>query len=304
MTKVSVVVPVFGCHSTLGALAERVGLVFEKSDHVVELILVDDGNSDQTWDAIESLAGKYGFVKGLRLSRNFGQHAAIMAGLRATTGDSAVVMDCDLQDPPELIPNLLELLADFQVVIGVRTGIFASRTRRIQATFYSWLLRVLTGSKIDPRAGSFSAISRSVIDEYVKFNERDHHYLLILNWLGFPTTHLEYDREDRSQGDSSYRLFDRIRHACRGFFFESARFLYFVAAIGLFSFLSGLLLSLFVAVRALLVKPPSGWVSLMLSTLTMSGLIVAMIAVIGLYVARSFEQIKSRPLYIIETTTP
>jgi len=200
-TDVSVIVPVYGCRDCLESLLERVCAVLRSSGRTFEILLVDDFSTDGGWNLIEEISRSTTEVRGIRLSRNFGQHIAIMAGLRESRGESMVVMDCDLQDPPELIPDLLRGLMSHQVAIAVKIGKHQSYVRRLQARVYGKVLNVVTGLQTTNGLSGFVALRRAVVDQYVKFSEPDQHLLHILQWLGFDAMHIAYERPAREVGN-------------------------------------------------------------------------------------------------------
>jgi dolichol-phosphate mannosyltransferase len=299
MTNVSVIVPVFGCDQTLEVLAERVSKTLTPWTDKFELVFVDDGNSGDTWNIIRKLASKHKRIRGIRLSRNFGQHSAIMAGIRAAIGELLVILDCDLQDPIEEIPKFLESLASFEVAISLRNPDPRSRVRSLQSKAYVKILRLLTGVKIDPRAGGLVAMTRKVANEYIQFREPDHHLLYTLDWLGFPTTYIEANRRPRLNGSSSYSFVRRVKHAVRGALFHSARLVLFVALLGVALASIGAFTLLFILFRAIGDAPVSGWLSTIGATILLTGFNLIVTATVALYVTRTFELAKQRPLFVI-----
>lgn len=299
MKLVSIVVPVYKCPDCLWPLHERVKEIFGPIEAAFELIFVDDGGDQRTWKTIREIVDADKRVKGLRLSRNFGQHPAIMAGLRASHGDAVLVMDCDLQDPVEMIPTFLAALSDADIVLSKRSVSGDSYWRRFQNKVYTKLVRWVTGNKINSRLGSFTAINRNVANEYGKFTEPDHHFLYILKWLGYKTEVINIERSPRLHGKSSYHLVDRLKHAARGALFFSSRVFGIVSLVGLMVAFCGLVLFGLILVQSLGGSPVSGWLSVMSSIIFFSGLNILLSAVMGLYTVKTFENSKNRPLYVI-----
>ena len=303
MTEVSVVVPVFGCESSLFSLCFELRDVLTRQGGGFEILFVVDGCPDSTWQVICGLAQQVEEVRGIRLSRNFGQHPAIMAGLRAARGNKIIVMDCDKQDPIVKVPDFLELLDQFDIVFSQLTKTGDSYWRRIQSGVYVKLVSWFTGNKVNRRLGSFTAINRNVAIEYGKFTEPDHHFLYLLNWLGFKTAVIEFERSPRLHGKSSYRFRDRVKHAVRGALFFSSRLVGILLLIGLVAVLCGLLLFVVFLVRTLGGNPVPGWLSVISSVIVFSGLNILLTSIIGLYVVRTYENSKNRPLYVIAAET-
>lgn len=296
---VSVVVPVFGCNATLEELIAKVSAVFTSDTRSLEILLVDDGNPTDTWKIIQDSVKKHRHVRGLRLSRNFGQHPAIMAGLRAARGDALIVLDCDLQDPIDELPRFVESLAESDVAISLRVQSGHSRLRTFQSRMYASLLKMLTGTLIDTRAGGIVAMSRKVADTYVQFREPDHHMLFILSWLGFKTTYLETTRVPRVAGDSSYSFRSRIKHSMRGALFHTSRLVLGVALLGALMTFLGLGALTVALVRAIADQPAPGWLSTISASVILMGFNLIVTSVVALYVTRTFEIAKNRPLFVV-----
>ena len=302
---ISVVVPVYGCAGCLEKLCSRLEHTLRGMAGRYEVILVDDRSPDGSWAAITELARTLPFVRGLRLSRNYGQHLAITAGLEAAQGDLVAVMDCDLQDPPELLPDLYAKLREgYDFVLARRISRSHSWIRVKAARVYFKLLGILTGHPIDGSYGSYCLLTRRVVDAFLRFTERERHLLLILRWLGFAAGSIDYQHADRAAGVSSYSLRKLARHAVEGMFFETTLLLRWVVAGGLSFVVMGGLLALFFVYQAIVKNPPAGWTSLAVMLLLATGLITSCIGVTGLYIARIFEQIKGRPLYVIDRVIP
>lgn len=304
MVALSVVVPVYGCADCLEALYRRLTPVLEACAASFEIVLVDDCAPDGAWKVIVRLAGQDPRVRGVRLSRNFGQHAAITAGLAECSGEHAVVMDCDLQDPPEAIPQLYELArAGHEIVLGRRKRKKQSLFRRLAASVYFRLLGAVSGHRFDGEYGAFSVISRPVIDTYLRFRDRDRHYLLILYWLGFDATAIEYDHAPRHSGQSSYSLRTLLRHAFHGLVFQTTVLLRWIVYFGFLVSVAGVLLAAYLIFVSFFRTPPPGWTSLAVLILLIGGFVIMSTGVTGLYIGRIFEQVKDRPLYVIDKRT-
>ena len=302
---VSVVVPVYGCAGCLEKLCARLHDTLRGLASRYEVILVDDRSPDSSWATITELARTLPFVRGVRLSRNYGQHLAITAGLEAARGDLVAVMDCDLQDPPELLPALYAKLREgYDFVLARRISRSHSWIRVRAARVYFKLLGVLTGHPIDGSYGSYCLLTRKVADAFLRFTERERHLLLILRWVGFTAGSIDYQHADRAAGESSYSLRKLVRHAIEGMFFETTLLLRWVVVGGLSFVVLGSLLALFLVYLAIVRTPPAGWTSLAVLLLFCTGLITSCVGVTGLYIARIFEQIKGRPLYVIDEVIP
>ncbi|HAT18015.1 MAG TPA: glycosyltransferase [Gemmatimonadetes bacterium] len=303
VTDVSIVAPVHGCAGTVDQLATEVLEAVGSLGRSVEVILIDDRSPDDVWVRIQRLAETDPRIVGIRLSRNFGQHAAITAGLRRATGGKVVVMDGDLQDPPALIPELLERSDSADVVIARRSGRYQSRPRLLLGRLYLWLVTILSGTPIDPAEGGFSVLDRKVVDAFLEFNEADRHYLFVVRWLGFSQVRVEYDRPERVVGVSSYNLSRRLRHAWSGIMFQSTRFLALVMAFGICVGLLGGLLGTYVIYQKVIGATAPGWASTVALGAFSFGGIIAVQGIVGLYIGRIFQEVKRRPYYVVDVTT-
>jgi len=301
MIELSVVIPVYGCADCLEALYQRLTAVLQACTPSYEIILVDDCAPDGAWGVIRRLSEQDSRVRGLRLSRNFGQHAAITAGLAECAGARAVVMDCDLQDPPEAIPALYEQArAGHDIVLARRKRKKQSPFRQIAASLYFRALGAVSRHRFDGEYGAFSIISRPVIDAYLRFRDRDRHYLFILYWLGFDATAIDYEHAPRHSGKSAYSLRSLLSHGLQGLVFQTTTLLRWIIYLGFLvsgagAVLAGYLLYIYVART-----PPPGWTSLAVLILMIGGFILISTGVTGLYIGKIFEQVKDRPLYVID----
>jgi polyisoprenyl-phosphate glycosyltransferase len=297
----SVVVPVYGCRDCLMHLHDRLTAVLSQLVRDYEIILVDDRAADDAWPEIERLVEFDPSVRGVRLSRNFGQHAAITAGLSHAQGDWVVVMDCDLQDPPEKIPDLYaKALEGYDIVFGRRTHKPTGPTRRLLASLYFRCLRMFTGSHIEGQYGTFSVISRKVADAFLALKDQDRHYLLILNWLGFDTVAVDYEPAVRYRGRSSYSLPQLIEHALDGVFFQTTVLLRWIVYLGFFLASLGGALAVYLLAARVFGHAYPGWTSIVVLTLALCGFIILSTGITGLYIGKVFEQSRERPIFVVD----
>jgi len=301
-TGLSIVIPVYQAEAILPELHQRLVAVLEEHyAEPFELVFVDDRSPQGDWEVLGTLAAGDPRVRALRLSRNFGQHAAITAGLAAARGALVIVMDCDLQDPPEDIPRLLEKAAEgYLVVYGRRVSKAAALHRRLAAKLYFKLLEAFTGQELDGSYGTFSLIARPVVDAFLGIKDRDRHYLLVLRWLGFRSTSIEYRQLPRGSGESSYTLGKLVEHAINGLFFHSTRLLRWIAISGFFISCAGAGLALYYALLSFMTEQLPGWTTIVIIQLLLGGFILSAVGVAGLYIGKVFEQVKGRPIYLIE----
>ncbi len=297
----SVVVPTYACATCLHALHERLTATLEQMAVEYELVFVDDRATDGSWDVLAQLAANDPRLRAYRLSRNFGQHVAISAGIAQARGEWIVVMDCDLQDPPEQIPHLYaKALEGHDIVFARRMQRPGSRLRRALGRLYFATLNWVAGTNIDRSFGSFSIISRKVADSYLRFGDRDRHYLFILYWLGFNHATVEFTSAERHSGASAYGVGALLRHAVDGLVFQTTVVLRWIVYAGFALAAAGAALSCYFVIVHVGGSTPPGWTSLAIFVLLLSGFAITSTGVIGLYVGKIFEQVKQRPLYVID----
>jgi dolichol-phosphate mannosyltransferase len=298
---ISVVVAVYNCGDCLLELHRRLVRSVAEITDSFEVIYVDDRSMDSGWEVLDELAARDDRVRIVRLSRNFGQHAALTAGLAESGGDWTVVLDCDLQDPPEEIGRLYEEVhKGFDLVLARRIRKGQPRVRRWTSSLYFKLLNVFTGAGVDGEFGTFSILSRKVRDSYLQLGEHDRHYLFILLWLGFRRGIIDFEQSERFSGGSSYSLGKLVRHALSGVFFQTTNLLVWVTYAGFAIAGTGASLALYLVYLRLAHRPPEGWVSLAALNLVIGGFIIVSTGVTGLYVGRVFHLMKRRPLYVID----
>jgi polyisoprenyl-phosphate glycosyltransferase len=301
----SVVIPVYRCEECLRALYDRVTRAVAEVTPRYEIVFVDDRSPDGGWSTIRELAALDPHVKAVRLSRNFGQHAAITAGLAESRGSRVVVMDCDLQDPPEEVPRLYAAAEQgYDIVFARRRSRRHSLYRRAAARLYFKLMNVFLGTSIEGEFGSFSIISRKVVDEFLAFRDRDRHYLLILYWLGFEHTSIDVGHAKRYGGRSAYSLGALLQHAADGVFFQTTKLLRWIVYLGLLIALAGFALAAILVIAYLAgTRPPSGYTSLAVLILFSTGAVLTSLGVAALYLGKVFEQVRARPLYVVDERT-
>jgi dolichol-phosphate mannosyltransferase len=267
-----------------------------------ELVFVDDRSTDASWPVLLEIAGRDPAVRLLRLSRNFGEEAAVAAGLAHSSGAWVVVMDCDLQDAPEDIPRLYaKALEGHDVVFTRRRGRGHSRFRGVMSGLYFRLVSRLLETDLDPSYGNFSMVSRTVAEQCLRIHDRDRHYRAVLAWLGFNHTAIDVDHAPRGAGRSTYGVRSLMRHAASGFFFQTSVLLRWIVYAGFVIALIGALMAGFFVLDYLVSnRTYPGWTSLSVLVLLMSGVVIGSLGVTALYVGRIFLQVKDRPLYVVD----
>jgi glycosyltransferase involved in cell wall biosynthesis len=298
---ISVVVPVFNEEESLHELHRRLSASIPEAEPY-EIVLVDDGSTDGSWSIMRSLAAGDSQLRLVRLSRNFGHQAAITAGLDASRGEAVVVLDADLQDPPELIPELVARWRDgFDVVFAVRAERAGESRLRLLAisTFYR-LLRAISGEDIPANVGDFRLMSRRVVDALASMPERARFLRGMTSWVGFRQTGVEYRRDARHAGTSKYPPRKLLRLALDGITSFSTVPVRLVAWLGFALVVFCLaVLSWVLYTRFFTDNAPQGWTSLLVVVLLLGGVQLLSLGMIGQYVARIFEEAKQRPLYLV-----
>jgi glycosyltransferase involved in cell wall biosynthesis len=303
--KLSIVSPIYRAELVLNELVERISNSIPSDFTSYEIILVDDFSPDKSWKKIIEVSNKNPNVKGFKLSRNFGQHYAITAGLNQVSGDYVVVLDCDLQDQPEEIVKLyFELKNGFDIVLARRYERKDSFYKKTISKLFYKLLSYLTGTKQDATVANFGIYSKQVIDEVIKLEEKIKYFPTMVRWVGFSTSYVNVEHASRSEGKSNYNFKKLLNLALDIILAYSDKPLRLIIKFGL----SIALVSFVMVIYALFEKltgqvSVSGYTSLIISIWFLSGCILTTLGVVGLYIGKIFEGVKNRPSYIIEKTT-
>jgi glycosyltransferase involved in cell wall biosynthesis len=303
MTHLSVVIPVYNESSLIDVLAKRVKTNIKLITEDFEIIIVDDGSEDDTWDAIVNEAKIENRIKGIKFSRNFGHHYAITAGLHNANGEWVVVMDGDLQDIPEVIPELYKKAQEgFEIVFVSRQNRPEKLYYRVAQKIFYGILRTLSGIDFDSRQANFSIINKKVVEAFKDFPENARFYGSTIKWLGFKRSFIVADHGSRFSGSPSYTLKKRFKLASDIILSFSERPLKITIYLGLFVSSFSILGSFWVIFNSLKWGfSVTGWASLILSIFFFSGVILTVLGLIGIYIGRIFQQVKNRPLFIISS---
>ncbi|MES2206967.1 MAG: glycosyltransferase family 2 protein [Pseudomonadota bacterium] len=299
---ISIVAPAYACSECIPELYRRVVTTMESNHLPFELIIVNDNSPQCDWEVIVNLSLSDKRLKAINFSRNFGQHAAICAGIDYAVGDWVVVMDCDLEDQPEEIPRLLNkaLTENFDIVFACRDQRSNSFVKNTCSRLFRYLLGMITQLKIDSGFGNFSIASKQVMDVYRALPEKNRSHGLILLWCGFEVGYIHTVQSPRFAGQSSYTFGKSFKLAFESIISHSNYPLQISIKLGLWIAIIALLISVyFIFKKLFLGVPVSGWSSLIVSIYLMGGLIIASIGILGLYLGEIFNEIKKRPLYII-----
>jgi polyisoprenyl-phosphate glycosyltransferase len=302
MTHITAVIPLLNEEKLVGELIRRVELNLKSISPDYRVILVDDGSTDSTWEEIKKLGTINSKISGIKFSRNYGHHYAITAGINNSDSDWVVVMDGDLQDRPEVIPDLYKKAQEgFDVV-------FVNRIQRkesiiyllVQKIFYK-LLNILSGLNFNSKQANFSIISKKVTEGHKLFNEQARFYASTIKWLGFSTSSIEAPHGERFYGKPSYTIKKRIKLAFDIIIAFSERPLKFAISVGILFSLFSIILAIWIAIKALNSEfTVLGWPSIIFSIFFTTGVNLIIVGIVGIYLGRVFHQVKNRPLYVID----
>lgn len=268
-----------------------------------EIIFIDDGSEDDSLQRINAIAKQDSKVRPYSFSRNFGHQVALTAGLDVANGDAVIMMDCDLQHPPELIPKMVALWDEgFDVVSAIRRNNNSlSLYKRLSSNVFYWLINLLSETRIIPGAADFCLLTRVAVDSVKRMPERHRFLRGMVSWIGFPRTFLEYDVQARQSGDAKYNTSKMLALALDGIFSFSTKPLRLAIKIGVALVAAGFAYLAYIIARYFLVADlVPGWASLISVILILGGIQLAFIGLIGEYLARIFTESKKRPLYLFK----
>ena len=307
MKKISIVVPMYyeeevakECYSRLKGILEKI------ENYNYEIIFINDGSKDKTLPILMEIAEKDKNVKVISFARNFGHQCAVTAGLQYVTGDAIVIIDADLQDPPELIPEMLKLWEDGNdVIYGKRKSREGeSKFKLLTAKMFYKTLNALSDVEIPKDTGDFRLVDRKVVDVINSLPEHNKFLRGLFSWVGFKQTPFEYERKERFAGKTKYPLKKMLKLAQDGIFSFSTKPLRIVGTMGIIS----IAISIIILIYAILSyifnwnNLTAGWTSLMVTMTFLSGMILISLWMIGEYIGRIYDETKRRPQYIIEKT--
>ncbi len=305
MKKISVVIPMYYEEEVADCCYERVSDVLQKiEDYDYEIIFVNDGSKDKTLELLRNMAEKDEHVKVVSFSRNFGHQAAVTAGLKFVTGDAIVIMDADLQDPPELIPEMIKLWEDgSEVIYGKRkTRPGESVFKLLTAKMFYDFLNSMSEVDIPKNTGDFRLVDRKVVDVVNSLPEHNKFLRGLFSWVGFEQKEFLYDRQKREFGETKYPLKKMIKLAKDGIISFSSKPLKLVGGVGVLSILLSFCILLY-SICSFIFKwnnLTAGWTSIMVSITFFAGVQLFALWIMSEYVSRIYDESKGRPEYIIK----
>lgn len=299
---ISVVSPVYKAETIVDELVRQLVAVLPQLTDDYEILLVEDHSPDSSWQKITENCAKNPKVKGIKLSRNFGQHHAITAGLDAAKGDWVIVMDCDLQDSPHEIPALYKkALEGYDIVYARRAVRQDSFLKRLSSRFYVKVFNWLSGTKLDPAIANFGIYNRKVIKAVNTMREPMRAFVPMVQWTGFNSTAIDVTHQPRYEGKTSYSWSKLINLAMDIAVSFSDKPLRLTVKLGLIISGAAILFAIYNIVKyALGIIQQPGFTSLILSIWLLSGLIIFSLGIVGFYISKVFEGVKQRPLYIVD----
>ena len=301
---ISVISPVYQAEKIVDELVMRLVIELSKITNDFEIILVEDGSKDKSWEAIENSCKKDPRVKGIKLVRNFGQHNAVTCGLDYCKGDFVIIMDCDLQDLPEEINKLYSKAEEgHEVVLARRVVREDSIVKKLTSWLFFKVFNYLSGMEYDYKVGGFRLISKKVVENFRLMREQSRFYPGLIEWMGFPAAYVDVKHSERFEGQSTYGLKKLLKHAVDVVTSYSDKPLRVSVKIGFFMSLFAFLYGSYVFIASFFYHSPiTGWTSLIVSMYFLSGIIITVLGILGIYLGKVFTQVKGRPLYIVHKT--
>jgi polyisoprenyl-phosphate glycosyltransferase len=302
--KISIIIPCFNEEDVVLYTYERLYKVLTSINYEYELVFINDGSADTTLEKLLSLQKKNDKVKVISFSRNFGHQASVSAGLHHAKGDAVVIIDADLQDPPELIPEMIKKwISGVDVVYGVRSirkG--ESMFKKLSANIYYRFINFLSDVYLPIDTGDFRLIDRKVIDAFNTLPERNKYIRGIISWLGFKQEPLFFERDARFAGETKYPFSKMIKFAFMGLTYFSDKPLRLALNLGFISTLIGLIYGAIVIIQKIFLPHliVSGWPSTLVTIIFLGGVQLICLGFIGLYLGKIFDEVKGRPQYIVE----
>ena len=301
---ISIVVPMYYEENVADECYKRLKKVMNDNEINYEFIFVNDGSKDKTFEILNKIAEEDNNTKIISFSRNFGHQIAVTAGVDKAKGDAVVVIDADLQDPPELIPKMIDLWNDGYKVV------YAKRKKRKGESFFKLftagifyrILDRMTDIDIPLDTGDFRLMDRDVVNVLKTMKENNRFVRGMVSWVGFKQTPIEYERDERFAGETKYPLKKMIKFASDGIVSFSAKPLKIMGSLGMFCVSISLIIFLYALIRKLTndVNVVSGWASIMTAVTFLGGVQLLSISVLGEYIGRIYDESKGRPLYVIE----
>lgn len=296
----SVVIPAFNESEMLLKSAEVINRILKQNNILCELVYVDDGSSDDTWNKIEEAAKRHPNVRGVKFSRNFGKEAAIMAGLTEAVGDCCAVIDCDLQHPPEKLVEMYRLWEQgYEVIEGVKSDRGnEGALHRLFAKFFYFLVSKATGFDMQ-NMSDFKLLDRKVVDSILELHEKKAFFRAMSSWVGFKTAKVEFEVQEREAGVSKWSTANLTKYAIRNITSFSAAPMQIVTVFGFVMLAVSVVFSIISIIQKISGIAVAGFTTVILLVAFSSSIIMISIGIVGYYISRIFDEVKNRPTYIV-----
>lgn len=299
----SVVIPAYNEEEMVPQAARQIGQILTAAQIDHELIFVDDGSRDKTWERVEQAARENPAVRGVRFSRNFGKEAAIFAGLGSAVGDCVACIDCDLQHPPEKLVEMYRLWQEgYEVIEGVKSdrGRESGLHRAAARLFYALISRA---TKVDmSRASDFKLLDRKAVNVILTMREKRAFFRALSSWVGFRTTEVAYEVRERTAGASKWSTWSLMKYAVSNITAFTAMPLHIVTVLGVVTLLTSLVLGVIALAQKIAGTALGGFTTVIILLLFLGSLIMISLGIIGYYVGNIYEEIKDRPRYVVAQT--
>lgn len=304
MSLLSVIIPAYNEEAIIYKTANVVSSLLDEHNINYEILFINDGSKDSTWNKIVDISGNNPNIKGVCFSRNFGKEGAIFAGLEHSHGNCCVVMDCDLQHPPETIIEMYRLWTEgFEVVEGVK----ASRGKEsfIHTMFAKTFYDIISNSTgIDmSRASDFKLLDRKVVNSFLSLPERHVFFRALSSWVGYKTAYVEFDVREREDGVSKWSFKSLTKYAINNITSFSAAPMQLVTGCGILFFIFAAIFGIYSIVKYFLGYSLEGFTTVILLLLIIGGILMFSLGIIGYYISKIYEEIQLRPRYIVSKTT-
>ncbi|MCX8533628.1 glycosyltransferase family 2 protein [Chryseobacterium luquanense] len=302
--KITIVIPVYNSSRFLDKTLKAVDDQKNISNWDLELILVEDGSPDNSFEVIEKLSDHYGYIKAVKLSRNFGHQIAVKTGLSYSTGDYIAIIDDDLQDPPSLLPRFFQELDNgYEVAYGVRKKRKESEAKKLAYTSFYRLLNSISDTKIPLDSGDFCVMTKNIKDKMLSLNEQNPYLRGIRAWVGYKQVGVEYERSGRIEGESGYSLKKLIKIAKDGIFSFSSLPLQIISLLGNIGLFISCVFTIFTVIRYFNNKiDVAGYTTLIIMIMFFNSILLISLGIIGEYIYRIYNEVRNRPYTIIEKT--
>lgn len=299
----SVVIPSYNEDENIERAAIVIKDVLEEANIPFELLFVDDGSKDKTWDIITSVSGTEPAIRGIRFSKNFGKEAAIMAGLTAATGDCCVVIDCDMQHPPEKIIEMYQLWEQgYEIVEGQKNNRGEeSKLHTLAAKAFNAIISAVTKCDM-ANTSDFKLLDRKAVNALINMRERDRFFRVLSSWIGFKTVRIKFDVQERKNGVSKWSTFALAKYAVNNIMSFSAAPIQIVTVFGVIILMISIIFCGIAFVQKVCGKAIEGFATVILIQLFSSSITMVSLGVVSYYIAKIYEDIKERPRYIIAET--